>query len=152
MKKIIADISTQPGAGDRMRFYCQKGDGQVDKAITHTLLRLIAETESPSDAELDELVFQAAAERYIPKDPSLPDWGVNDKNVWLVPPMAEPGHICISNENTYEFAAEEGGQPQQFTYEQFQVALAHWRKFLQIVALEGKESLVGMRFETVFPD
>lgn len=37
--------------------------------------------------------------------------------------------ICISNENTGEYSTEEGGQPQQFTYEQFRAALKHWREF-----------------------
>lgn len=152
MKKLIADISKRPDGGLRSRFYCQDIDGQLDRAVSHTLLLLIAESAPPSDAGLKALVAEAEAGRYIPKDPSLPDWSVNDKNVWLVEPMVDPGHLCISNENTEEYSTEEGGQPQQFTYEQFRAALKHWREFQKLIAREGKEKLVGQRFEAVFPE
>lgn len=102
MKKLIDDISKTPDGGSRSRFCCQGANGQLDPAVSHTLLLLIAESVPPSDAGLEALVAQAEASRYVPRDPSLPDWGVNDKNVWLVGPMAEPGHICIANENTGE--------------------------------------------------
>jgi hypothetical protein len=65
--------------------------------------------------------------------------------------MAQPGHICISNENTNEYSTE-GGQPQQFTYEQFRAALKHWREFREMMEREGKENLVGRRYEAVFPE
>jgi hypothetical protein len=81
----------------------------------------------------------------------MPDWGVNDTNIWLVAPMAQPGHVCIANENSGEFSTEEGGQPQQFTYEQFHAALSHWREFQKMLAREGKENLVGRRYEAVLP-
>lgn len=89
---------------------------------------------------------------YVSPDPSLPDWSVNDKNVWLVPPMAEPGHVCISNENAGDFSVSDGGQAQQFTYEQFRAALKHWREFRDLMAREGKDKLVGRRCEAVFPE
>ena len=152
MKKLIADISKKPDGGLRSRFYCQGADGQLDRAVSHTLLLLIAESVPPSEAGLETLVEEAEAGRYVPRDPSLPDWGVNDKNVWLVAPMAEPGHICIANENTGEYSTEEGGQPQQFTYTQFRAALKHWREFRELMAREGKENLVGRRYEAAFPE
>lgn len=152
MKKLIADISRMPGGRLRTRFYCNNTDGQLDQAVSHTLLLLVTESSPESDAELEALVSEAEAGRYVPQDPSLPDLGVNDKNVWLVPPMAEPDHICISNENTGEYSTQEDGQPQQFTYEQFRAALKHWREFRELMAREGKDNLVGRRYEAVFPE
>ena len=152
MKKLIADISRKPDGGLRSRFYCQEADGQLDQAVSHTLLLLITESPAAGNAELEALVSDAEAGCYVPREPSLPDWGVNDKNVWLVPPMAVPGHICISNENTGEYSTEEGGQPQQFSYEQFHAALKHWREFRTLIDKEGKENLVGRRYEAALPD
>lgn len=152
MQKLIAEIGVLKGGMLHSMFYCHSADGQPNFAVTHTLLSLIEESMPPSDAALEALVAEAQAGRYIPRDPSLPDWGVNDKNLWLVPPMAESGHICISNENTGDYSTEEGGQPQQFTYEQFRVALKHWREFRELMAREGKVNLVGRRYEAVFPE
>ena len=152
MTKLVADIWKHPQGFLSAKFYCCDADDQLDRAITHTLLSLVKEAAPPSDAGLEALIAEAEAGRYVPRDPSLPDWGVNDKNVWLVAPMAEPGHICISNENTGEYSTEEGGQPQQFTYEQFRAALKHWREFRELMAREGKDKLVGRRYEAVFPE
>lgn len=152
MKKLVADISLKPDGRLRSRFYCQDMDGQLDQAVSHTLLLLITESLPANHQELEALVSNAEAGRYVPRDPSLPDWGVNDKNVWLIPPMAEPGHICVSNENTSEYSTEEGGQPQQFTYAQFRAALKHWREFRELMAREGKSKLVGRRNEAVYPE
>lgn len=151
MKKLIADIFRTPAGGLRSRFYCQDEAGQLDRTVSHTLLMLISESLPPSDSGLEALVVQAEAGRYVPDDPSLPDWGVNDKNLWLVPPMAKPNHICIANENTEEYSSEDG-QPPQFTYQQFHTALKHWREFREVMACEGKEKLVGRRYEAVFPE
>lgn len=152
MRKLIAEIGVLKGGMLHSSFYCHSAVGQLDCAVTHTLLSLIEESMPPSDSALEALIAEVEAGRYISPDSSLPDWGVNDKNVWLVPPMAEPGHICISNENTGDYSTEEGGQPQQFTYEQFRVALKHWREFLKLMAREGKHKLLGRRYEAVFPE
>lgn len=152
MRKLIAEVGVLNGGMLHSMFYCHNADGQLDCALTHTLLSLVEESMPPSDAQLESLIAEAEAGRYVPQDPSLPDWGVNDKNVWLVAPMAVPGHICISNENTGDYSTEEGGQPQQFTYEQFRAALKHWREFRELMAREGKDKLVGRRYEAVFPE
>ena len=152
MKKLIADICGKPDGGFRQRFYCQGDSGQLDLAVSHTLLMLVAEMLPPSDAALEELVEQAARVHYVPHDRSLPDWSVNDKSVWLAAPMARLGHIAISNENIDEYSAGEGGCPMQFTYEQFRVALKHWRYFQGLVARESREALVGRRYEVDFTE
>lgn len=149
MRRLVAEISARV---EIPVFYCLSEADEVDRSVSWTLLGLLAESWPPDDSQLEALVAEAEAGRYVPRDPSLPDWGVNDKNVWLVPPMAKPGHICISNENTGEYSTDEGGQPQQFTYEQFRAALKHWREFRELVAHEGKDNLVGRRHEAVFPE
>jgi len=151
MKKLIADVSEKADGGLRYRYYCHGDDGQLDRAVSHTLLMLIAESIQPSDFELEALIAEAEAGHYVPHDPSLPDWNVNDKNVWVVEPMAKVGHICISNEYLDEYSSEEGGCPQQFTYNQFRAALKHWRGFLELSAREGKQKMVGRRCEAEFP-
>ena len=149
MKRLIAEISVR---AEIPIFYCLNEAGELERPLSWTLLDLLAESWPPDDDQLEGLVSLAELGRYVPQDPSLPDWGVNDKNVWLVPPMAEPGHICISNENTGEYSRREGGQPQQLTYEQFRAALKHWREFRELMAREGKENLVGRRYEAEFPE
>lgn len=151
MKKLIAEVWRHPQGFLGNAFYCHDGNGELDPAITQTLLALIQECASPSDETLEALVSTAEEGRYAPRDPTLPDWGVNDKNVWLVEPMAKAGHICISNENTEEYSTEEGGEPQQFTFAQFRAALKHWREFQALVSREGKDKFVGQRYEAVLP-
>lgn len=73
-------------------------------------------------------------------------------NLWSRPPLAKPGHICISNENTDVYSTNEGGEPQRFTYAQFRAALKHWREFSDLIAREGRERLVGQRHEAEFPE
>jgi len=152
MSRIVAEIFRRPDGSLGRTFYCIGDDEELDQAVTDTLLDLVAEMSAPSDSSLESLVLRAAKGAYVSPDSSLPDWSVNDKNVWLVPPMAKPGHICIANENTGEYSTEEGGQPQQFTYEQFRAALKHWREFRELMAREGKENLVGRRYEAAFPE
>lgn len=149
MRRLVAEVSAP---AEIPTFYCLSEVDKLDRNVSWTLLALLVETWPPDDYELEALISRAERGRYVPRDPTLPDWGVNDKNVWLVPPMAKPGHICISNENTGDFSTEEGGHPQQFTYEQFRAALKHWREFQQMMVREGKEKLVGRRYEAVFPE
>ena len=151
MKKIIAGIFRHPNNRLYTTFYCNEADGSVNRAITDTLLDLIEQSSPDYDDELEALVLQAEAGQYVSPNLDLPDWGANETNIWLVPPMAKPGYVCISNEYT-DFSSDDGGEPQQFTYAQFKAALAHWREFMRQVEREGKEKLVGKRFEAVLPD
>lgn len=66
--------------------------------------------------------------------------------------MAKLGHICISSEYADKYSTDEGGCPQQFTYEQFRAALRHRRDFQELAVREGKESLVGRHYEATFPE
>lgn len=152
MKTLIAEVLTRPDGSTRPAFYCAGVDGFPDRAVSDTLLDLIAESQPPSDQHLDLLIKRVESGAYTPSNAALPDWSVNDKNVWLTPPMAKPGCICVSNENSGDLSVSDGGTPQQFTYEQFRLALKHWREFRSVVEREGKDNLVGRRFEATFPD
>lgn len=147
--KIIAEVFALPSGSLLPQLYSVHEDGNVDHSVSDTLLDLIQQSY-PHEDQLEALVRQAEEGRYQSPDASLPDWGVNDTNIWLVAPMARPGHVCIANENSEAFSAEEG-EPQQFTYHQFHAALKHWREFKQLMASEGKERLIGKRFELNLP-
>jgi hypothetical protein len=152
MKKIIVAEVVQLRGGSLMPVLSGiNANGDVDDALTQTLLTFVM-LSAPSHRDIEGLLQSVEAGQYIPEHPEWADWGVNDVDLWLRPPMAEPGHICISNENTVEYSTEEGGQPQQFTYEQFRAALKHWREFRELMAREGKDKLVGQRYEAVFPE
>jgi hypothetical protein len=150
MKRIIAEVFKRPDGWLTTMLYCVQEDGAVDRAITDTLLDLI-EQSFPDEDHLDRLIALGESGAYVSPDKFLPDWGVNDINLWLVAPMAQLGHICVSNENVGDYSVSDGGQAQQFTYEQFRVAMKHWRQFRELIAKEGKENLVGRRFETPWP-
>lgn len=125
--------------------------GEVDDALTQTLLTFIM-LSTPSHKDIERLLESMEAGQYHPKHPEWADWGVNDVDLWLRPPMAKPGHVCIANANTDAYSTEEGGQPQHFTYGQFRAALRHWREFIAIVARDGQNRLVGQRLEADFPE
>jgi len=152
MRKMIAEWYRPPSGSLVPQFYCLSQEGELASGVTQTLLQLVRESVPPIDTKIEALVAEAEAGRYAPKNPDLPDWSINNKDVWLTPPMAKPGHIAISNEYTEDFSVWEGGEAQQFTYAQFRAALKHWRVFLALVEKEGKENWVGRRYEAEFPD
>lgn len=115
--------------------------------MTDTLLDLVAESSPRAAANLSELLAKAEAGTYKPADPNLPDWGLNDKNVWVVPPMAKEGNVRISNENIETYSVEYG-EPQEFSIRQVRAAFEHWARFQAILADKGKENLIGVKFET----
>jgi hypothetical protein len=149
MRRLVAEVSART---EIPVFYCLREADEIERSVSWTLLDLLAESWPPDDDQLEALISRAELGRYVPAAPSLPDWSINDKNVWLTPPMAELGCICVSNENAGDFSVSDGGRPQQFTYEQFRAALKHWREFRELMAREGKANLVGRRYEAVFPE
>lgn len=150
MKKLIAKVEVLPNGMVSTGMGCFDGEEHLDIATTHTLLELV-EQANPDEQGLEAVVDQAERGLYTSPNPGLPDWGVNDINIWLVAPMAKPGHVCITNENTEYSSDEVHGNPQQFTYQQFRAAMKHWREFRELMAREGKEKLVGRRYEAAFP-
>jgi len=152
MRKLVSEWYRLPSGSVTPQFYCLDHSQQLVQGVTDTLLELIGDSLHPSELKLEALVEKAEAGLYTPADPDLPDWSVNNKDLWLVPPMAHPGRIAISNEYSGDFAVSEGAEPQQFTFAQFRAALKHWREFLALVARDGKEHWVGRRYETEFPE
>jgi hypothetical protein len=149
--KVLAATASRLRSGDCFAHFFGHDECDVpDEALTNTLLMFVELTDPRHDPELTALLNEAEIGRYVPNDPGLPDYGINDINLWLRPPHAQAGHICISNENT-DYCIDGGGGAQQFTYVQFRVALQHWREFQALLARDGKSAWVGKRFETALP-
>ena len=145
MKRLVAEVTKLPSGSLLPQFYCVDGSG-TNRSMTETLLDLVSESSAKALAELEVLVELSERGGYKPSNPDLPDWSINEKYVWLHPPMAAAGFICISNEYSDEYSYSEG-QPQSFTYHQFRDAVLHWRKFLQILRERGGENLLGHPIE-----
>jgi hypothetical protein len=150
MKKLISEIWQSPNGFLSSVFYCHDIHGHLDESITHTLLSFVQES-TPSHKDIDALLQSFEAGRYVPKHPEWADWGINDIELWIRPPIAQPGYVGISADYNEAYSVEHG-HPQQFTYAQFRVAMNHWRVFQELVAKQGKENLVGQRFEVAWPE
>ncbi|MBT2768565.1 hypothetical protein J7J08_13045 [Stenotrophomonas sp. ISL-67] len=87
MSKLIADFHRDPNGKLRRRYYCVNEDGELNHAVTMTLLKLIAESMIPSDGELEALLAMVERGEYVSPNPCLPDWSVNDKCIWFGPPV-----------------------------------------------------------------
>ena len=150
MKILVADIAAEPGRLLRSRFYCLNANGNSDIAITQTLLDFV---EGLHDLwpRMEEAIALQQSGQYTTDHPDSSDFSINDIELWLRPPMAQPGHVCISTDYTEAYSVEHG-QPQQFTYEQFRAAMTHWHAFQERITKEGKESMVGQRFEAPWPE
>lgn len=146
--KIIAEIFRLPSGSLLPQLYAVKDNGEVDRGVTDTLLDFISELFPPADQEFISLLSLAGSGEYVPSKANLADWSVNDKFVWLTPPMAERGMLCIANDNVPEYSVDDG-TPQQFSVSQFEAALAHWKHFQELLRESGRENLVGKKFEVV---
>src|SRR5262245_39990440 len=116
--------------------------GMEDVAASNTLIDLIhmAHWSEDSLSALKDLVSLAETGGYISPDPQLPDFGINDVNLWLVVPMTKPALICVTNENT-EFTHEAQRQ-QYFTFGQFWDALACYARLAEAALERGQEGLI----------
>lgn len=146
MKKMIAEVYKLPSGSLMPQMYCIESDGNVNRAVTDTLLSLVTELNDKMMDELEALVSASEVGTYRPVDPDLPDWGINDKNVWLMPPKAKPGCLCVSNEYVPDYS-DDDGEPQQFTRQQFRQALAHWKSFQKLIQERGLPNMIGHRVE-----
>lgn len=88
--RIVAEVVKLSNELLVPRLYCVGDDGEEERSSTDTLLDLVTESW-PHEASLSDLLTRAETGTYTPANPALPDWGVNDKNVWVVPPMAKKG-------------------------------------------------------------
>ena len=146
MIKIITEVFRMRSGSLIPLLYALREDGEVDRAVTDTLCDFVSHLFPPADSEIEALINLVREGKYVPDNPLLADFGVNDINVFVAPHAQKDG-ICISNENIPEYSVEEG-QPQQFSISQFQAVLMSWRKFGQIIQERGGENIVGHKFET----
>ena len=145
--RIVAEVQKLSNGMLVPRLYCIGENGAEERAVTDTLLDLVYESSPRTTADLSELLNEAEAGTYKPIDPNLPDWGLNDKNVWFVLAVAEKVIVRISNENIEPYS-DEYGQPQEFSIQQVRAVFQHWVRFQAILAEKGKENLMGVKFET----
>lgn len=141
MKRIVAtalDESQSP----RLRLYCLGSDGEVDHAVTDTLMRLVQES-GPLHPELDKLINEAQTGHYFPTDPLSPDWTGNGLGLWLPSTLTSSGLFAVTNDHS----AATAGKSQLFSFEQFWTVANHWRRFLQKVEQQGIAAYVGQNYE-----
>lgn len=151
MKKIIAEVMLLPNKSLYPRIYCIRHDGVEDEAISLTLCDSVWELSGEPILKLKGIIEDSFLGRYAPSNPDLPDMSINEKLIWVRPPFAVPGGVCISNENVPEFSIDEG-TPQSFTSDQFKLVTEVASNFLAEIAKQGRENLLGHRFEVNFPD
>lgn len=150
MMRIVTEAFKMPSGSVIPLIYVVKENGQVDRAITDTLCDFVSHLFPPADKEFEDLLVRLSEGKYLPTNPSLADFGVNDVNVWLVAPHAGDGGLLISNENIPDYSSDEG-EPQKFSIKQFHAMSECWRKFQKNIRENGAESIVGVKFETFIP-
>ena len=132
------------------RVYCIDETGRENEAITVTLCDAIWELRGRPLLELKELISSFILGKYQPVDQELPDMSINDKFIWVRPPLANKSEICISNENIQEYSIDDG-LPQYFNFEQFNTVCNVVEEFENIIIKHGKENLLGIKIEIDFP-
>lgn len=151
MKKIVAEVMSLSNKSLYPRIYCVSDDGQEDQAVSLTLCDTVWELNGEPIRELERIAKNALEGRYVPDDINLPDFSINDKFIWIRPPFALVGQVCISNENVPELSVDTGA-PQSFTMSQFKVVADLASSFLAEITHQGRERLVGCKFEVDFPE
>lgn len=150
MKKVVAEVILLSNKSFYPRIYCIDQYGVEDDAVSMTLCEAVWELNGDPIAELEKLIKEAFVGIYSPNKPELPDMSINDKLIWVRPPFAVLGQVCISNENVPEFSVDEGA-PQCFTLSQVQVVAKLASDFLCEIANKGRENLFGSRFVADLP-
>lgn len=129
---------------------CYANSGEPLYSIGSTLCLFIQMWPKESDQSIFDLYEQNMRGEYVPDNPDLPETSTNDVCLWLCEPYAQKGMIAITNENT-EYDSD--NMPfQQFTLNQFKVALEAYRQFEKRVKKEGVEALRDKVIEVEFPD
>lgn len=144
--KIVAKITTLSNGQDFPQLLAFEESGEVSERVTMTILDLIVELHPPADAVLEQLLLASRAGRYIANNSDMADFSVNDKFVWLHPPRAKEGEVCISNEN-FPDCSVEWGEPQCFSIDAFFLIQERWRAFLRQVADASEENRLEMKAE-----
>lgn len=151
MKKLVAEVMPLPNGSLYPRIYCIGPDGVEDARVSLTLCDAAWELGAGSSTALQALVDEVAGGAQAPEVADLAHMSVNDKLIWIVPPWAPLGGICVSNENVPELSSDEG-TPQRFTLQQLRLAVALASGLAADIARKGRENLAGHRVEIDFPD
>lgn len=146
-RQMIATVFRSPGGLVIRQFYCVDDNEKVNTPISNTLLDFIY--LCAPDETLEQLISQAQAGKYSPANPNLPDWGINDVNLWLPTELTQQGLLKISNENTDQSEDSCGGVV--FTFQEFWAAMEHWKLFLRKVETEGEYGMVNQPLVAPFP-
>jgi|GEM_PF-2256890 len=149
MKKLIAEVISLSNSMLTPTFRCIDCDGIEHDEISLTLCDFIWELQGAPWITLEKLIQDVEAGTYVPEFPELADFSVNDKLFWARPPMARHQEVCISNENIPAYSMDEG-TPQNFSIDQFRIALKFISEFSTHVQNNGLENLVGKKFEIIF--
>ncbi|WP_434777206.1 hypothetical protein [Neisseria sp. Ec49-e6-T10] len=128
-------------------------NNDYNQVIGRTLLDFITQQRPKADIEFEELLQQAEQGTYQPEDPRFGDWGINVNEIWLCPPVAQKGCMAITNENTeYSIDPDSGGEPQQFTFNQYRTVLKFWRECLQMIEGKDLSTIEDFRREMSLPE
>lgn len=138
--KVIAEFYTSPDGLSQRNMHAVDAGGDSCRAVTATLVDFVCDLHPPADAIFIDLLSRQRAGSYVPNDPDQADFSVNEKHVWVRPPIAAPGRIVISNEHVPEYSMD-GGIPQSFAIESFFSVLGHWRGFLRLSESDGRQVL-----------
>ncbi|MBW8808599.1 MAG: hypothetical protein JF591_07135 [Lysobacter sp.] len=138
--KIVAGFYTSPDGLSHRHMYAVDAGGDSSPAVTATLVDFVCDLHPPADAIFIDLLSRQCAGSYVPNDPGQADFSVNQKYVWVRPPIAAPGRIVISNEYVPEYSMDDG-VPQSFAMESFFSVLEHWRGFLRLSESDGGQVL-----------
>lgn len=151
LKKIVAEIILLTNKFLYPRVYCINENGLQNEAISMTLCDAIWELRGKPLWEFQRLINLVESGEYNVVDQNLADMSINDKLIWVRSPFVEAGKICISNENIEEFSVDDG-LPQFFNYKQLDVVIKLVSEFELAILKQGKDKLLGCKFEVEFPD
>jgi hypothetical protein len=150
MKKLVIHTSTHPKGNDFPLLYCLDESGEVNRAVTDTLLDAVSELSPPEIAIFESSMQQVEAGNFHPVAPDEPHWAGNATTAWFGEPRAGKNEVLIANSYVPEFS-EEDGEPQRFTFAQLRLAMQAWRGFKRELAERGVEAMRGQRKEIPFP-
>lgn len=91
--------------------------------------------EHPTEAldKLHDLVVLAQSGKYIPENPDIPDWGINDKNLWLRNDKFNH-QVAMYNEYIEEYSSDEG-EPVLMDYDVFLALIRFWKFFMSEIQI-----------------
>lgn len=150
MKKLILYVFSHSSGINQPSMVCQDETGEVNRAITDTLLDAVSELSPLEYALFEEIMQQVETGTYHPVAPDEAHWAGNATVAWFGEPKAGKDSVLIANEYVPEFS-EEDGEPQRFSFEQLKLVMKVWFKFKRELAEHEAQSMRGRMVEIPFP-